>query len=374
MSFAMIFYSYKLYGFGGFSEEYGAIFLILSVVFHVRFWIQKNSKALVLAGFFGVLAVLCKETYVISSLPWVFVLLFGKRFKPFVNYLIGATVALAPFVLYLLLNNGFTDFYKYLIYGFQYGDFVPLSVVQKVQIGLSQYLEIFSKFGIVIPFLPVLGLAAFWSAKPWIRKIAFIFYAQFLLEFLVICLSGYGFGHYYLQMVFSFSFLTFIGVHCILDRLDVFQPKLAYVVVLGILFWTGINVDFLNTHGPSLKITDREQNIIKTTNELLEPNSSVYVDDVYLSYLYLEQEYFTTSFIPVPVFHFFMVSDAYSDSRIQRFIRSLVETPNDYIITSNRPITDMYPELIRLKQDRYDLIYTGPEKTKAIKIWKLKED
>ncbi|MFT7592376.1 MAG: hypothetical protein ACI9UJ_002311 [bacterium] len=374
ISFAMIFYNYNLYGYGGNSEEYGAIFLVISVLFHIKFLETKRPTLVIFAGIFGVLAVLSKEPFLVSSIPWIVALLFKKKYKSLFYYTLGVFIALLPFALYLAAINGYLDFYRYLVYSFQYADFTGLGLLEKLQIGLAKYFAIFSDFGIAFPLLPLLGIAGFWSRKKLLRKVVIIFYTQFILEFIVISLTGNAFGHYFLQIVFSFCILSFIGVQALFDSIIYIKPKLGYIVMPFLIILIGYNFNHLNTDGPRLKISAPEQVIKETILKHVPDGSTIFVDDPYLSYLYFEQDLSTSSYIPVPVFHFFMVPDFFCDDRVQKFISSSTEHPNDYIVTSSiRGMTDLYPELLLMKNNEYDLIYSGGTSLKSIKIWELKD-
>ncbi|MCB9262489.1 MAG: glycosyltransferase family 39 protein [Flavobacteriales bacterium] len=372
--FLTLFYNGLLYGRGGYTEEYGLQFLILSITFLLKFHQNEQKKQLLFAGIFAATATLFKEPFVFSIIPWWLFLVFTYNFKKWIPFVWGGLLGLLPFTFYLLFTGGVGGFLKYINYTSAYSKFLDLNLMQKLSIGLNKYLQIFEPIGSFAAFLPLLIFFAFLLPSTN-KKLCLVIASQFVVELLSCCVSGYTFGHYFLQMIFSYSIVSVVGVVSLTEFLQ--QRRFPFVNTALLIFAVVFSYQNLNSfqqNGSKENPTLLAKPFEKTIEKYIPTGASVYIDDPDLASFYLRNKYYTNSYIPIPVFHFFVIQDDYAQVRFNIFKKTLIERPNQFIIQSSETLglTNKYKDIKAFLLEKYEKIYDSKIENKGLIIWRLK--
>ncbi len=371
--FVLFFYFPTTYGLGNYSEEYGVFLQTLFIAFSILS-VNKNSNTyLFLSGTTFFIAALTKEPLLIGLSPWILYLLL-KRKNLFV---FAGGLILSVILTFILLHlfGGFQEYLEYVKYSFAYSKFLNLSYAQKLTVGWTTILTFLPEPKWLFMALPIVGIVSIPHLPKRFRILGIIAACQFLLDITLCSISGYPFPHYYILLALSYTILAFIGVSSIASVIKKYTRNIVlskFVMPATIVVFTTLA---LISHSKNFRKNLSSSNNLDAPIDLvaksLPPNSTVYVDDVNLSRLYLLNGYHTTSYIPVPVFHFFMVGDPNFEKRVTTFRESLKVNPNEYIVTTETQSTlDVYEDLTSFLNNSYKVIKEIESPGGAIRVWK----
>ena len=228
---------------GNFTEEYGAIFVLIgisAVLLSTRHVYRITYRWMIVSGCFFACAMLFKEPFLLSSLPWfLFLLLRTDRFswrdvsKRAVFCLVGVLIPFMVSLIYLGMHHALSDYLDVISYNFSNNETPsPLTdrLLDNIQFARLKMLNQFT----VMQWLALLSLGLFASSS--LRKkygtLLLTTLAAFLADFTGTALSPRHYGHYYLQLAPSFSLLAMFGF--VVLREIVQQLRLSRLICIAI--------------------------------------------------------------------------------------------------------------------------------------------
>lgn len=383
--FMMMFFFGTIYQGGNLTEEYGAACIILGWVGLAYWYFYKRNIGLWLGGFVMCMALWFKEPFLFSvTAPGIWLIIYSVRERNaglVLRFLGGAMILNVAFALYFWSSGTWFDYLKYLSYTTDYAGYSGVTFWEKVA-NTFQYLGDYmdsSLYGWKYSILIV--IPAIFLAKRNQRTFLLVFLFSFLLEILAISMSGYTFHHYFYQILPSFYVLVFISLSVFANRLiEKFNTN---AMVWGIRFVIyGLTIfaswwHIRNAQKMELPpFRDSKLEVVDLIREKTGRDATIYVEDPMFSQIYLESERISSAFIPVGVYHFFMVEDRYSHERIERFVYSLKDSPPDLIVTSETEgMLSKHPQLVEWFPSHYRSVFTeDTDQGEKITLWERVDD
>ncbi|MCA9434461.1 MAG: glycosyltransferase family 39 protein [Candidatus Omnitrophica bacterium] len=368
--YLLLFYHPVLYGGGNFTEEYGAFFVLVGVWGIVLWSVRDNRRnplwLLISGGGFGA-AILTKEPFLLSSVPWFFYILcvspngWKRSLKNIGAFVCGGLlVALVPLA-YLIWNHALGDWFDVIVYGFRYADrFASDPLSEKMVEGVFRVSELIFSHSLLASALFLFGVASL-SRRSFLRRCHYLpLFALYwvILDFFAASISGLFFLHYYLQMV---SPILFVGSFGLVFVTRFFRGSarwwrragMATLIVCGLadFAYPGILV-----HRPPLPEKVEEEPLVHYLKERMHPGDSLWVASGYLADCYLETGMLSpTRYLAVFKHHLELGASRRIDwSRVERIQDDLKESPPEFIVGSQilqRPLGD--PKFVQWLEPRY---------------------
>lgn len=210
---------------GNVTEEYAVVFVLAGMLCTVRAVVRATPPSVLfsaLAGLCFSCAVLTKEPFLFSSLPWFLWLVLAPRteWRPAAGrgaaFVLGALVPVLVFLGYLILNDGLlawldklTASLNYVAVSREQRSF--LATLEPMRAMLYSRVLLATKTGALALGAGILAALAF---PVFLRKHRYVplpALLAFLAEFLGAALSGRAYGHYLLQIMPSFILCCAIG-------------------------------------------------------------------------------------------------------------------------------------------------------------------
>jgi len=208
---------------GNFTEEYGAIFVLVGIscaLLSTRSSLRIAYRWMFASGCAFTCAMLFKEPFLLSSLPWfLFLLLRADHFswrdvsKRIVFCLIGALIPFFVSLIYLGMHHALSDYLDVISYNFSNNE-TPIPLIDRLLDNIQ-----FARLKMLNQFTVMQGLALFsltLFASPSLRKkygaLLLTVIAAFFADFTGTALSPRHYGHYYLQLAPSFALLAMFGL------------------------------------------------------------------------------------------------------------------------------------------------------------------
>lgn len=380
--FMILFYFSVIYQGGNLTEEYGVFWILAGWIGILAWYYEGFSGGLWIGGAAMCMSLWFKEPFLFSVTPagiWLIIHSFKHR-DPAValKFIGGALIPVTAFFLYFISSNTLDDYIAYFYYTSAYSGFTDLTLIEKIGNSLK---AITLYFGSAIKFwhyLILLAIPGIIYARGKSRVVLIVLIITLILEVFSVSLSGYTFQHYFFQIIPTFYLCVFVSLSVILDKMRENIHKGMIAVEYGVLS-LGLIVGFyqVNDFWQMEKAEPRnmELRVIHELNELKGDKSTLYVEDPMYSHLYVRTRMVSTSYIPVPVFHFFMVPDKFADTRFERFVYSMKADPPEFIVTSHVPgVLHNIDEMENWFPENYDLIYTEELPKDTLKIWLLKDN
>lgn len=234
---------------GNYTEEYGAIFVLIASSCVIASAISSpkiHQLYAAVSGFFFCCAALTKEPFVLTSIPWFMFLVCGKAdlsLRKRVNiagcFIAGVSVPLLAFAYYLFSHHILPVYIDTLMFGLSNNESsAPLlnRLIQNLPFARQKMLDQFTLF----PLLAFSSLLLL-TSTPLRRKYGSLLLtvlAAFFSDFVGTALSPRHFEHYYLQLVPSFTFCMMLGLVAIrqisrqLDRARWIVPGIGIIMAL----------------------------------------------------------------------------------------------------------------------------------------------
>lgn len=375
--FTVMFYFSVIYEGGNLTEEYGAVWILGGWAGILWWYFRGQPFGLWLGGFGMCMAIWFKEPFLFSVIPaGIWLIIYSIRIGSagaLLRFLGGALIPVTAFLLYFISSGTLDEYVKYVYYTTTYSGYTGLPLMEKVGNSLLTLIEY---FGAEIPFWPYLFLLVVPGlilARGKQRVVLTVLFATFLLELISLSLSGYAFQHYYFQIIPTFYLCTFVSLAVILDLLPAGYLELK-AGILAVIIASGIYAGYYQMKGfvnhKNLVSRDMDMAVVRELEKLRTDNATLFVEDPLLSHLYVRTNMHSTAFIPVPVFHFFMVEDIYKPDRINHFVHSLKQHPPDYVVTSHiTGVLTNEPKLVHWFQDNYEVIFRDTTANDTISLW-----
>jgi 4-amino-4-deoxy-L-arabinose transferase-like glycosyltransferase len=228
---------------GNFTEEYGAVFLIAGICAAFASHRLKGPKSAVMSFVCGLvlsLAVLTKEPFVFSIIPWFIYLIWLRRDdakKALTGaslFIAGAAVPVLLFVIYLLANGAMSDYINMIAYSFIYaGKVLEGADSFNLLRNFKTAYEIVAKPLVITQIAACFGFASLFS-RSFVKKFYYLpvaVFACFVLSFVATSMGRY-FPHYYMQLVPSYILMVATGLVFILELIGRLKIKNAAIILL----------------------------------------------------------------------------------------------------------------------------------------------
>ncbi|MCL2701896.1 MAG: hypothetical protein FWE88_09445 [Phycisphaerae bacterium] len=237
---------------GNFTEEYAVVFALAGVAAAVasrQGGVRRSCLLAVLSGAAFGCAVLCKEPFLLTALPWVVWLAWPTktdrrrplRCLPWMAF--GAAIPVAAFVAYFFATGALGDWLDVIAFNFIYTGNDPGKKPLFKRL-IMNFLVVAERFTL-INWL-VLSAAVFGAAGAACREfrrrtngLVVVVLADLVVSFLATSISGRDYGHYYLQLVPAMSLLAVFGVmfavYCV-GTISTRRGRVAAAVSLALFF------------------------------------------------------------------------------------------------------------------------------------------
>jgi hypothetical protein len=366
--FLLYFYTHSIYGGGNFAEEYGSIFVlggILAVVMAARARESSARAWVFFSGFLFSCAVLTKEPFILTSLPWfLFAILaadpeWKRRLWRGACFPAGALVPPLLWIPYFIRHQDFLDWLDTLDYGLKY---VRISsddpFIQRLLESLLRASEMVLSLTVTGKVALVFGILAA-AHRPFLRRYhlfpLFCLYSL-LCHFLGTVVSGRSENHYYLEVAGPFVLVGACGVRFLMDFAG--QGKwtrqwMAIALALGVFC---VDHRALIGYARGLAAPIGEPDFGPLVPAILAGSTRedrIWVSSGYLARLYVETGRLSpTRYLASFPHHFIDTARASKDQKIEMMINEIKHDPPKFIIAfvGKRLLHEVRPE------DRH---YTG---------------
>ena len=307
-AFMAYFFSRGIFQGGNLTEEYAAVFLFGGVYASqwARTLVGKHSYLLsAVAGFFFSLAILTKEPYLLSCLPWItFALL--KRDGGFKGFLLrsvslgaGGLLPVCGFVAYFAWHGALMYWVDTISFSFSYvaaGGGAGTSFWQRLESNRRYFSDFILNKSSIITAAAYLGIL--WSViTPFLGKARNFFIpavcAEFILDYCATSLTGMGYGHYYMQIVPSFILLAACGFGLVQVVVAKRVPFVSIgLLALGAFAAYKLDATFFNTWYQSLNVPygryAQDEPVIRYIRENSAPSDQMWQSVYHKTRRYLE--------------------------------------------------------------------------------------
>lgn len=120
-----VFYLPQVFEYGNFTEEYGAVFMVIGIFFaSIRWDKEKPSEgfAAFLSGGFFCLSALTKEPFIFSAIPWALYIALNsmRRLRAILFFALGVLIPSMVFLWYLVSVDALYDWIDIISFNFNY--------------------------------------------------------------------------------------------------------------------------------------------------------------------------------------------------------------------------------------------------------------
>lgn len=250
-----VFYSPQIFDGGNLSEEYGAFFVIIGILFSIlSIEIKKNKNNIqyiyffnFMSGLFFSLAVFTKEPFILSSIIWfvyqcdLFQGVVKKSLKRGGAFLVGAFVPAILFFIYLAVNSALVDWFDVFSYSFYNQETSFNTLMFRICHDLilfpnNKLLNTSPLFFFLCSIAVISILDRNFLIK--YRYIAVFLLAGFIFDNIGSLISSREYNHYKMQVVPSLILLSSIGLKFIISNTlkQEYKCKLGKLAFLFIFF------------------------------------------------------------------------------------------------------------------------------------------
>jgi len=311
--FLLFFYHPNIIAKGNYSEEYGAIFLIIAIYF-VIFAREKGKtcapKALLPAftsGLFFSLAVLTKEPFLISSIPWALYLLVRKKnsvwkieTKLALHFAFGIFLPILIFMFYLIKNGAFYHLLDIGRYSLQYvepmkTDIFFISGIYRNFFPAMQKLYSVTYLGMAVVLLGVIGgcYEPFCKHYNYFPRAALI---SLLFDYYATSLGPWNLFHYYIQMVPSFILVSTCGIAFLvhsLNKLKTHRRKMQIGILIISLFLCSQDMHHVEDYVKRLTaqpVKTQDSRLVQYIKQNSSEKDFIWITSLMFSHLYFQTE------------------------------------------------------------------------------------
>ncbi len=384
--FHYIFFTPELFQGGHFTEEY-AVFFILTGITAIagKPYVPENRQRVLyyFSGLCFALAVLTKEPFLLSAIPWLLYVFFEpkldwkQRIQNWFCLCLGGGSLLVVFVFYVWLEGALYEWWQVILYNAAYVEYSN----ESTEMDPLHYLVWMGKqfYHYYIHLSPVwfamfcVGVASAFYLPFAIRYrlLPVVFVLQVLFEVISSGMSGFDLGHYYLQYAASYCFVCLCGFVFILYWLQ--RVKSAEYILTAMFLTVFVLVDqsqvALYRHRMSVPFREVEAGVIsKYLNEAKGEDDTLWTNLGEYSKYYAE----TGMLSPCPYIyayeHLFIDSgNTTAQQKRDNLTACLQANPPDYMILSEKSLQELEKvKLIALEEwirqnyePNYDVMENG---------------
>jgi hypothetical protein len=353
-------------GYAMYTEIFGAVFIVWSLNYLIKFELTKKSKDLYLASFLLGFTFWFKEPFIIITIP-IFIYIFFKNesLKIKAYCLLFSAFPTLLFVITLLLNDSLIAFLEMIRYNFDFTESIEGSVTKKAQLEHLWH-HIIAPLNFI--FLSILFNIIRGINSKLDRSNVLLNLGLLISAVLFVLISPHIFNHYYIPFIALF-FVSFV---LLFKQGQTVYPNSN--LIIGIILISTL-----------YKMNDKEALNFKLSINRYEPdklsqillkdkNATLFIDLVDASGYYVKGDKLFPTFLPVPVAAHFGDSKNGLINR-NRIYKELSANKPKYLITEQSS-SYMYWHL----PDK-DLYYGNYEKLDSVQakygknviLWKLKQ-
>lgn len=354
-------------GDGLYTEIYGTLCILLSMVFMEMYSYNKKLKLSLVSALFLGLAPWFKEPFFILCLPLL--VLYSKTLlekKRRIYFLLSALIPAVCFTILLLLKGSFGSFIDMILYNFQY-------LNSEENTGFT--LKINNYYTVLIsPLLALSLLVCLMVYKTIIdirtRHNTILYLILFAISVYFVLVSPYNFGHYYFP---SFA-LFFIVISKIYQNYTLISGQNFKIPLILILLYSMYKID--NIEKPKFKYQievykpDKISSYLKNKKE-----KTLFVEYVAASEYYVKSGLIYPTYLPVGLPVHFLENQSGIQNR-NKIEKELTTNRPDYIISTYTPsyFTWKFSKPL-YNEELYEKIDSIHESDKnVIYLWELREN
>jgi len=362
--FVLVLYISPIYQGGNFTEEYANTFLLVGILFSLRFVQSPKLVELMVTSALFACTTMFKEPYLFSVIPWVMWLIMTgltgiKSIKRVVVVVVGGLLPYVLLALFLLWNDAILGYWKHWVYNHAYSNYEAIPFLESLSRSYDFFWEVLNGQMIWVGYLTILFVVFIVLGKGLHRQLGIVLMCEFILGVYSVSMSGYQFQHYLLQLFPSVVLCTMLVFDQLGKRIPTrfFPTTLATFCIL--IFYTGY-INIMNSSGgvnsPSSITFDRgaTEIVANYINDHKSVDSRLFVEDIANTDLYLKTGLISDQYIPVNFFSFFVVPDKYGYERGEKYANSFYDSPPEFIVQSEKKgMLTQHKELNNWFQETY---------------------
>lgn len=248
----MMLYSPNIFQGGNLTEEYGIVFMLAGIAAAVasrqtasRRW---TNVLVVLCGIAMGCAILTKEPFLLTALPWVVLAAWPSptdgrrplRCLPLVAF--GAALPLAVFVVYFLAHGALRDWMDAIAFNFGHADSATQTTLyQRLVLSVVTGFHLFTQISWLVMGGVVMGIVSL-ANREFRRRtqgLMIVALAHLALGLTAASLGGRNYGHYYIQLVPSMVMLAVFGVAFVGYLVMKVSPRHRVAIVASLILVVG---------------------------------------------------------------------------------------------------------------------------------------
>lgn len=353
-------------GDGLYTEIYGTLCILLSMVFMEMYSKNKKLKLHILSAIFLGLAPWFKEPFFILCLPLLvlyFKTLLDKKIR--IYFLLSTLIPAVCFTIFLLLKGSFGAFIDMILYNFQYLNSEENSTFT---------LKVNNFYNVLIsPLLALTLLVCLMIYKTVIdartRYNTILFLILFAISVYFVLVSPYNFGHYY----FPSFVIYFVVISKIYQNYTIISGQNFKIPLILIILYSMYKID--NIEKPKFKYQIDDYKPDKISSYLKNKNGkTLFVEYVAVSEYYAKTGLIYPTYLPVGLPVHFLENQNGIKNR-NKIEKELTTKRPDYIISTYTPsyFTWKFSKPL-YNEELYEKIDSINETDKnVIYLWELRE-